>query len=404
MAIIGLIYFIKQQKITALFIIIPIILGLLPFVAGSRFLIFSAPILAIGIGYFVQLLFSYEAQYKTIKHQSSRYISVAAVVFLGLYSSYSPNTFSMAKPAILQLEYLPLLRQLNAHTPADSYIWTSWDMGYPIHYYLDKNTFADGQFSDGEKLYYLHFPLAADNLALSANFMRFYSEQGVAGMKTLYQATGGEVEAFRLLKEVLSKKPKQAKKIIARKLPNLSATSADLTTVEQWLSFLYPKQNKAIYLLLHQRMLKTVTWFKQGNTDLATGKEVGLPFFLGFENLLEDSTGIQNDKIIIDRQKRTITDKSTKVSQSLSHLLTRDNNGSKITRFARLKRQQYFAFEWDKTSGYGAVMSNELSKTSLNKLFMRKKKSDYFQAISLKSPAYQIWKVQGDVIPLFKNK
>ncbi len=139
----GLIYFIWQQRIKSLLIIMPIFLGFIPFVAGNRFIIFAAPVLAIGIGYFVQLLFNgYNTKYK-IAH-----IATIGIVALGIYSSYPAITYKLAKPAVW--ENRQLLDQLKKHTPADANIWTNWDLGHQIHYYLDRSTFADGQFSDGE--------------------------------------------------------------------------------------------------------------------------------------------------------------------------------------------------------------------------------------------------------------
>lgn len=389
LAITGLIYFVWQQKIKVLLIIMPIILGLLPFVAGNRFVIFSAPILGLGIGYFVQLLFSYGEKYKLAMS-----LATVCIISLGIYSSYSVITYKLAKPAVW--ENRQLLDQLKKYTPADAAIWTNWDLGHQIHYYLDRNTFADGQFSDGEIFYYLSFPMAANNLALSANFMRFYSEQGVKGMNTLYQATGSKTETFEFLKKVLSKKPNQTKKIIAAKLKNNSIKADNLTTVEQWLSFLYPKQTQDIYLFMHQRMLKTVFWFRQGNINLKTGKTVGLPFFLGFKNLHDSFSKITNKEVKINKFEGVINyDRS---SHSLLHIFVYDNGKSKMKKFpnANYSNNKKFVFEWNKELDYGAVMSQEISNTTFNKLFMRHKESSYFKSVSPKTSNYQIWQVIGD--------
>ncbi|KAF3984798.1 MAG: hypothetical protein HFP81_00305 [Methylococcales symbiont of Hymedesmia sp. n. MRB-2018] len=388
---IGLIYFIWQQRMRALLIIIPIILGFIPFVAGNRFVIFSAPILALGMGYFVQLLFNKYNTYK-IAH-----IATLGIIALGIYSIYPTITYKLIKPAVW--ENRQLLDQLKTHTPVDAAIWTNWSLGHQIHYYLDRSTFADGQFSDGELFYYLSFPLAANNLALSANFMRFYSQNGVKGMQRLYQATGSKVKAFEFLQQVLARKPDKAKKIIAKKLANNTIKTDNLTTVEQWLDFLYPQQTQAIYLFLHQRMLKTVSWFKQGSVDLKTGEMVGLPFFLGFDKLKGSFSEIKNKDITVDKRKGTIDAYSNGVKHSLSHIFIYDNGRPQMLRFPgrRDPTKKNFVFEWNKTLDYGAAMSKEMSNTSFNKLFMRHKKSDYFKPVSPLTAQHQIWQVIGDV-------
>lgn len=389
MALLGLIYWFKVQKIKLLLLAFPVLMALLPFVAGSRFMIFSAPILALGVGYFVQGLFDNRRKITDV----GVYFATTFAVGLGVYANYDAITYKSSQPAVF--ENKPLLNALKAHTASDATIWTNWDLGNQIHYYLDQNTIADGQFKDGEIFYYLHFPLAANNLALSANFMHFYAQQGVKGMHKLYAIFGSEVETFAFLRQVLSLAPKQAEKIIREKLKyNTSLKNADLTTVKQWLVFLYPKQENPVYLLLHEKMSQTSSWFKQGAMDLNTGKTKGLPFFLAFKNLSDGLKKISSQTIRINKSNGH-SQHISGTNHNLAYVLTHDGKKARTKRYANTYNKP-LVFEWHKPLGYGALMSKKVANTTFNKLFIRHKKSEYFQAIILNTPHYQIWKVVGD--------
>ena len=402
MALMGMIYFVKTQKIKTLFIIFPMILAFLPFIAGNRFMIFSAPILALGVGYFVQLLFDIKNRITIV----GVYLCVVFIIVFAIYSNYGTITHKLSKPVVL--ERAALLNALKTHITVDANIWTNWILGDQIRYYLNQGSFADGRFKDGEIFYYLHFPLAANNLALSANFMRFYSQHGKQGMHRLYKILGSEALAFDFLRKVLSLKPKQAEKIIQTELQHKdSFKTSDLATTQQWLTFLYPQQDKDIYLFLHQKMLQKSNWFKQGNMDLKTGKLQGFPLLVSFYNLREKWDEISNKDIKINKQNgRGVHINGAQYP--FSHILTYDGVQSKMTHYPKQSNElstnynpKYkdirFVFEWDKELGYGAVMSQSVANTSFNKLFVRHKKSDYFQPILLKTPQYQIWKVLGDI-------
>ena len=394
-ALIGAAYLLKKGKILVLFIALPTALALLPFVAGSRFMIFSAPIIALGVGYFVQLLFYFKNKITVI----GVYGIAVLTVSLGIYSTYHVTTDKLAKPAVLENRIL--LDALKAQTPPGADIWTNWDLGYQIHYYLDRGSFADGSV-DNTLFYYLHFPLAVDNLALSANFMRFYHQQGKQGMHKLYKMLGSKKRTFEFLREILALNPEQAKKkLTAQELPE----DTNLTTIEEWLAFLYPLQKRAIYLLLHQKMLKTMSWFKQGNIDLKTGKNRDLPLFLPFYNLREKPGEISNNDIKIS----TVNGESEYMGKqyAFAYILTFDGVQSEITNYPKQSRALFtdynsgskdgrFVFEWDKELGYGAVMSQGVANTTFNKLFMRQDKSEYFKPVALKKPKYQLWQVFGD--------
>ncbi len=389
---IGLIILFWKQKYKGLFITVPLLLALLPFVSGNRFMIFSAPILALGIGFVIQLLFDYKNKIKP----GITYTLTILIAALGIYSNYHSITNKLNKTAALENRHL--LNTLNTHTPAKSNIWTNWDLGYQIHYYLDRGTYADGEFSkDGEHFYYLCFPLATDNPTVSANFIRFYNKEGISGMQKIYTAFSSEADAFVFLKEILAFSPTEAKKQLDIKLQNQQLpTTENLTKSGEWISFLYPNLTEDIYLLLHQKMLQTVFWFKQGNMDLKTGETMGLPLYLQFHNLTEKGGLIQNNEIKINPDNG-IANLPNGAKQSFQHIRTCDENQTKKQEYSKKRlingKDKRFVFEWNKAINYGAAMSQEMANTTVVKLFIHNTKSKHFEPIALKTPDYQIWKI-----------
>lgn len=393
--LIGFISLLWKLKLKSLFFIIPIILAIIPFFAGNRFVIFSAPILALGIGYFVQLLFDFK---KIIKPKFA-YISALAIIIIGFFSSYTKITNKYEKAAAY--ENKALLKAIDENTPKGSNIWAEWDLGYQIQYYLNRGTYADGEFSDGEIYFYNAFPYAVDNLTVSANYMRFYNKHGVKGMKTLYKSLSGVERTFKFLKIVLSLTPSEAEEWLIEKEGSLS-NATDLVSPKQWVSFLFPKQSDDIYFFIHYKMTQTASWFKQGNSDLKTGKTIGLPLFLSLTNLKEQNNQIKNNQISVNPNTGIANFQNQKrYFKSLSTF-----NGIETTTktFKKSMPKDGFVFQWNKKIGFGAAMSTEIANTTLVKLYLLQEKSSHFQPVSLNTPQYQIWKITGNAYEVKTNE
>ncbi len=389
----GFVLLIWNLRVKALFLTMPILLAFLPFIAGNRFIIFSAPIMALAIGYFIQLLFDFRGKLKP----ALIYAITLIIVLIGIFSNYGTITKKYEKAAVF--ENRTLLDALENNTAAQSNIWTDQDLGYQIQYYLDRGTFLDGGFSP-ELSYYLYFPLAAEDLSLSANYMQFYSVHGLQGMHDLYALFPSINETFVFLRHVLSRTPEKAAQWLRAGQQNGRLPKTDkLTTVEEWLSFLYPKQKKDIYLFTYYKMTQTATWFKQGNSDLRTRETIGLPLFLTFNDLKEQGSRIKNNQITLDTNTGVASYGNQKrYFQSLSTFDGIRVNSKTFPEQTSLKsaNNNRFVFQWDKNVGFGAAMSKEMANTTLVKLYLLQQESPYFESVSIHTPTYQIWKIKGD--------
>lgn len=392
--VVGLVLLCWKLRLKALFFAIPIVLAISPFFLGNRFILFAAPMLAIGMGYCIQILFNL----REIIKPSLAIVITLVIVIIGVFSNYETITNKYEKPAAF--ENVALLNALNKYTPKDANIWTNWDLGYQIQYYLDRGTYADGEFDDGEIYYYVSFPLASENLSVSANFMRFYNKRGTEGMTTLYDAFSGIEKTFEFLKIVLSYSPLEAKEWLQIQQQNgVLPMTIHLDSTEKWVSYLFPKQSDDIYLFIHYKMLQTVAWFKQGNTDLKTGLTKGMPLFLTFNSLYEQGSQIKNNQISLNTKTGVAKYfNQSRYFQSLSAF-----NGVEtikktfpMSNQINAKKDNRFVFQWNKKIGYGAAMSKEMANTTLVKLYLLQEKSPHFEPVFLNTPGYQIWKVKGN--------
>lgn len=153
--VVGLIILTVRLKRKALFLLIPFILSITALFTGNRFVLFSAPILALGFGQFIHLITD-----KSSKIKPSIAISATAILIVtAIASVYKTLTDGVQKPAAY--ENVNLLNAIEYHTPEDANIWTDWDLGYQIQYYLERGTFADGGFTDGEAHFYVAYPLGS---------------------------------------------------------------------------------------------------------------------------------------------------------------------------------------------------------------------------------------------------
>ncbi len=143
------------RKFKYMVIGLPILMiGLISYKSGMRFIMYLAPFLGMGLGYITFLFFDYI---------SKRYQRFGKIIFL---FSLTFITFLSFPAKRLYNEYRPLLsdtlfydyKKLKNLTEKNSYIWTWWDFGDPIEYISDRGTFIDNQSFDKHKLFFVsHF-------------------------------------------------------------------------------------------------------------------------------------------------------------------------------------------------------------------------------------------------------
>lgn len=384
----GIVLLFGQRFRQALLLAAPVFMAGLAFVYARRFAIFLVPILALGTGQVLALLWNLRKKYPAMT-------LLAPMVLLFLAGAlYWGNKNYVQWPK----ESGPVASGMIAAsrlTPPGAVIWAWWDHGYAINYLARRATINDGSSHSGERTLYNALPLVLDDFRCAANFMHFYVNRGMKGMNELRQAVDhNHTAAIRLLKEVLGQGPSEARSIISS--ANLK-TVVGRDSVDAWIQFFFPGNTRPVYLFLDNRLLASAHWwFWLGTWDVE--KQTGIhPLYLPFYNVRVDRDRITGDGgLVIDIPKGLMSFQQRRVPP-LGHLTITTSKGF-VEKTLHPKSPYHFAVH--EPTRVAALMDAEIAASVFHKLFichMFHKK--YFRPIQLMPPAvYQLWEVQADTV------
>ena len=390
-AIAGLGWLFVARWKEALFLGAPVALAFASLFLGNRFLIFFAPVIAIGLGYLVFRLAGWGE-----RHGTPARVALALLVMFAMVPAFRSATRKLSGP--ITLDTWPGIAMTLKDTPEDAVIWSSWNVGYPLLYYASRGVIGDGQSLEGERLAYAALPLSVEDPRLAANFIHFYVKNGMAGLHAFYSAGGGARQGYPLLLRLLAQGPENAAKLLDEVLGDGRLQPMDrIVSPEQWLTFLFPPDNPPIFLLLHKEMTRSTRWFWYGRWDMQ--EQTGLdsiykPFFaLKEENgRIGDRSGFSFAREKGGRFQVDVDGRSG--SYQLTHLM--EHNGQKLEQLD-YGVAEGLRFEWVKTARYGAMMDENIAESVFNKLFIRHSiPPSYFRHRALDSPRAQLWQVSGD--------
>ena len=153
-----------------LLITLPLVgLGFIAMSSGLRFTIYAVPPMAIGIGFLIVYLSRF------IQHAVLRYSVILVLTAAILYPNYLHIKEYMTPPVFTSNE-VAALDQLGKLSSGEDYVVTWWDYGFPIRYYADVKTWADGAQHSGGQNFPLSLALCSDNKYLTAHLLRANSE------------------------------------------------------------------------------------------------------------------------------------------------------------------------------------------------------------------------------------
>jgi undecaprenyl-diphosphooligosaccharide--protein glycosyltransferase len=176
------------------------LMGLIAFKGASRFGMFLAPMLGIGIGFVLDYL------WKLVKDKFSQkveviFTSVLLVSFASVLAYANKLSFKFKPSPIMNADIASAFIELGRQTPADAWIFTWWDYGYAIQYYARRATFHDGGSQYTPKTYFVALAFTSPNPSVGYNVTKTLE---VCGAKCI----------DNLLKE--GKKPEQIKELFIK--------------------------------------------------------------------------------------------------------------------------------------------------------------------------------------------
>ena len=256
-------------KFRSFLLIAPIIgLGALSFAGGIRFIMYAAPVLAFGFGYFVYFMLN-SVQIRAWL----RNVAFATFVSLVLFPSFSYILHYRPAPLVVG-KAVQALDELKNTANRDDYVLSWWDYGYLIRYYADVKTLSDpGPMQSGDFIFPVSFSLIKDQTA-SANMARLNTEYA----KMRFDKKFDENVTSTLV---------QMQKDYGESDVNKFLASLDDK------NFKLPQKTTDVYYVLFSQivdMLPQIVKFSE--IDLTTGKSLGTPLFYMGLPLSERTTNI----------------------------------------------------------------------------------------------------------------
>lgn len=233
-------------------------LGALSFIGGIRFIMYAAPVLAFGFGYFVYFMLS-SVQIRAWL----RNVAFATFVSLVLFPSFSYILHYRPAPLVLG-KAVQALDELKNTANRDDYVFSWWDYGYLIRYYADVKTLSDpGPMQSGDFIFPVSFSLIKDQTA-SANMARLNTEY----VKMRFDKKFDENVTSTLI---------QMQKDYGE--PDVNKFLASLDDK----NFKLPQKTTDVYYVLLPQMVRIIPQIvKFSMLDLATGKPFEAPsFYMG---------------------------------------------------------------------------------------------------------------------------
>jgi hypothetical protein len=387
---IGLIGLVVQKPKHSLFMLSIAILAILPII-GRRFLIFTGPVIALGLGYTISRLWALRHRFHSFIYLIPAFIVLSFVPIL-LYFTSTENVSYYNR-------LVPSYTNIYKNTPSNSIIWSTKDNGYYLNYFTRRATIIDGgSFVDAERLYFASLPFTVTNQRLSANLMHFYSRHGMKGINKVYNIVGNDWPyCIDLIEKILSAGPSKGEHVI--KSSKLNSKSSPLNS-RQWITFFFPEKTRPIYLFIDFLMPNTQTWYYFGTLDMLNKQGKKNPFYLIHDlNFLPNGfiTGKSINSLPVAIDSKTgllIINKHEKIN--LSKMIFLDGK----TELISYSENESRILEINRQAKFGLVVNNDIAafNTVFNTLYMRNQPDPkYFSLVTNSAPLSQLWEVHRDI-------
>jgi len=270
-SVLGYIYLAYRHKIM-LFALPMVGLGFLASVGGLRFTIYAVPILAFGIAFLITEV----AQ--RLPTEKMRFLSMIMFTLAILYPNYK-HIDAYKVPTVFNANEVTVIDKLGKIAGREDYVVGWWDYGYPLRYYADVKTLADGGKHEGDVNFPLSFVLTQPQEE-AAKMARLDVEYTEKKFKALEENRDKNLTLLSNIEEMT-------------KAYGFYNTNDFIFSLQTDIDL--PKKSRDIYLYLPYRMLSiypTVTLFS--NIDLMSGLKGKQPFFFVSRNFQD-----QKDKIVL---------------------------------------------------------------------------------------------------------
>jgi len=285
----GFIYLSYRDKIM-LFGLPMIGLGFLAYFGGLRFTIYAVPVLAFGAAFLITEI----ARYMPTKRL--KFLAITAFTLAVLYPNIA-HVQEYKVPTVFNVNEIKVLDKLKNIADREDYVIAWWDYGYPIRYYSDVKTLADGGKHSGSVNFPISFTLTSPQ-NISAKMARLdveYTEK-----------------TFRFKEENKERIEDENITIfsnIEQMTKEYGFDDANDFLLSLQTDIELPSKTRDIYFYLPYRMLDIYPTVKAfSNINLMNAKMKSSPLFYMSRVFKEEQSGINlGQGIFLDLQNSTIT-------------------------------------------------------------------------------------------------
>ena len=359
-SMIGYVFMVFRYRIMLL--ALPLLgLGFLAYVGGLRFTIYAVPVAAFGVSY---LIFLFSDFIKEFFGKNKKYIYVNSMIVIVLVAAVLyPNIkhiISYKVPTVFSKKEVSILNKLKKIVGHEDYVVSWWDYGYPLRYYVDVKTLADGGMHSGEVNFPLSYILTSPE-SVAAKMARLdveYTEKNI-----------------KIVEQEKNKKEDEKTKI----LPNIAQMTLDygFKDTNNFLASLkgdikLPKKTRDIYFYLPFRMMgifPTVARFS--NLDLMSGNTIRRPFFYQ-TNRFREENGILNlaNGVFFNQKKGTIKVGNQEVPVKDFYITVYEKNGKLIKQKRVLNANANLSIIYMRSYRTILVLDNDMLNSLYIQLFV----------------------------------
>lgn len=375
-----------------LLITTPLILVTLLAFKASRFALFGAPLVGLGVGYL-----SFYILQKIKFNSIAKSIIFLILIFLSLLSyQFHINDLLNRVPARSPL-FFDYISSIKQKLPSGSLIWTTWGHGHPMITYTNYRVIADGMYHSSKLQFITNFPLYTSDKKLSANWISFFSKHGADGIEKFNKLIGRSdnqyVETLTLLKQLFSIGPQQSTEYLSTNMPEVH--------IKEVLDYTFPGDQNTTYLFIDPTFLLS-EWDVIGSWNIEQQKsQSGNLAVLDIMTIKENEISVRytiapQKQFIIDYKTGAVYAQKGKINQ-LSRIITSNGPGQLNERTYENQTSNLQASLFIPASR-GLAGSSDTVNSVMNGLYNEfLDNSAYFSFYDCDlTKRYCLWKVSGD--------
>jgi len=380
----GLVWMFVEQFRKTMFLLMPLFIGLMGVLFAQRYLLFAGPVVALGIGFVLAKLWSFGKQRTFYKAVALVFVVLETAILTK--TNMAANRWPLFTPQIVEG-----YNYIKENTSENAVIWMWWDLGHPMIYWTERAAISDGANHGGENSVYNALPFATDNYRLAANFIQFYVAHGIDGVREFNRSTGKNTyESFELLKNILKDGPEKA--LNDYQLYGLN-NGQNKKQKDEWLTFLFPHLNRPVYLFIDYRLAEVpYWWYWFGTWDIRKHEGVHSRYIPFYSVILNEKGIYAEDQVYANLSSGRII--LPEIEKNLNQINLYSVNGLDDSKVYIPESSAYLEVFAD--ARFAALQRKDIAESVFNKLFLRHERTNFFKAVRLVTPIYQIYEVNGE--------